>query len=272
MWVPFSFIHSLPWHFSFSPLSYYCRITMTTMELDPILKNGLKLLHSNDNTSAEKLRLAIDEIIGQKYGPTKLLSSILSKKYLNEETNAVGSNLVPIKRPKIEKKPREREIEEPVESVEDEHLKELEDLFCKNCKRMDVSARNRLVECSDCHSLYHQECHQPPISESDANDQENSWYCFTCKEKQVSKASSTNSSPAKSSSSSSTSSSYTKNYESSSSSSKKSKDKTAIPITTTTTTTTTAASTTSTPSINIVSADKRIQNMKKKAAQRKHKW
>lgn len=247
------------------------------MELDPILKNGLKLLHSNDNTSAEKLRLAIDEIIAQKYGPSKLLSSILSKKYLNEEANAVGSNLVAVKRPKLVEK--KREIEEPVELVEDEHLKELEDLFCKNCKRMDVSARNRLVECSDCHSLYHQECHQPPISESDANDQENSWYCFTCKEKTISKVSSTNSSPAKSSSSSS--SSYTKNYESSSSSSKKSKDKSGNavvppPIATTTNTTSTAVSASNssgsgTPSINIVSADKRIQNMKKKAAQRKHK-
>lgn len=110
---------------------------MATSELDPILKNGLKLLHSNDNNSAEKLRLAIDEIISQKYGPSKLLSSILSKKYLNEEANAVGSNLV--KRPKIVEK--KKEIEEPVESVEDEHLKELEDLFCKNCKRMDVSLK-----------------------------------------------------------------------------------------------------------------------------------
>lgn len=247
------------------------------MELDPILKNGLKLLHSNDNNSAEKLRLAIDEIISQKYGPSKLLSSILSKKYLNEEVNAVGSNLIAVKRPKIVEK--KREIEEPaVECVEDEHLKELEDLFCKNCKRMDVSARNRLVECSECHSLYHQECHQPPISESDANDQENSWCCFTCKEKTISKTSSTNSSPAKSSSSSS--SSYTKNYESSSSSSKKSKDKTGNatipppPITTTTVTaavTSTTGNSGGTPSINIVSADKRIQNMKKKAAQRKHK-
>ncbi|XP_063705300.1 integrator complex subunit 12 [Culicoides brevitarsis] len=236
------------------------------MELDPVLKNGLKLLHSNDNTSAEKLRLAIDDIISQKYGPSKLLSSILSKKYLNEESNAVGSNLVAVKRPKIEKKPRE--LEESVESVEDDHLKELEDLFCKNCKRMDVSARNRLVECSDCHSLYHQECHQPPISETDANDQENSWYCFTCKEKAISKASSTNSSPAKSSSSSSTSSSYTKNYESSSSSSKKSKEKVIPPAVVATTT---SSGSTTTPSINIVSADKRIQNMKKKAAQRKHK-
>lgn len=243
---------------------------MATSELDPILKYGLKLLHSNDNTSAEKIRIKIDEIIAQKYpGSSKLLSSILSKKYLNEEANAVGSNLIAVKKPKIVEKKKEKEIEEPVEFVEDEHLKELEDLVCKNCKRMDVSSRNRLVECSDCHSLYHQECHQPPITETDATDQEN-WYCSACKEKTISKASSTNSSPAKSSSSSS---SYTKNYESSSSSSKKSKEKSlekpiipppTIPATATTTTTVT-------PSINIVSADKRIQNMKKKAAQRKHK-
>uniref|UniRef100_A0A336KGM9 Integrator complex subunit 12 n=1 Tax=Culicoides sonorensis TaxID=179676 RepID=A0A336KGM9_CULSO len=247
---------------------------MATTELDPVLKYGLKLLHSNDNNSAEKLRLAIDEIISQKYGSSKLLSSIISKKYLNEEANAVGSNLIAIKKPKIIEK--KKEIEEPVESVEDEHLKELEDLFCKNCKRMDVSARNRLVECFDCHSLYHQECHVPPISESDANDQENSWYCSTCKEKTISKTSSTNSSPAKSCSS--TSSSYTKNYESSSSSSKKSKEKSGNSNSSNATATiipsqivTGTSNGNGTPSINIVSADKRIQNMKKKAAQRKHK-
>lgn len=127
-----------------------------------------------------------------------------------------------------------------------------------------------MVECSDCHSLYHQECHQPAISESDANDQENSWYCSSCKSKNISKASSTNSSPAKSTSSSS--SSYTKNYESSSSSSKKSKDKAGNSTSTVPQTSTGSNSGNSTPTINIVTADKRLQSMKKKAAaQRKHK-
>lgn len=43
------------------------------------------------------------------------------------------------------------------------------------CKGMSVGARNRLVECSDCHSLYHQECHKPPISENDINDPRVVW-------------------------------------------------------------------------------------------------
>lgn len=151
-----------------------------------------------------------------------MLTSILSKKYLNEESNAPGSNLA-VKKAKIERKPKEAptttilsisDLEGDDESVvEEDHLKELEELMCVVCKLMDVSARNRLVECSDCHSLYHQQCHKPQISESDANDQENSWYCSSCKGK-ATKSSSTNSSPAKSSSSS--------NYESSSSSRKSS--------------------------------------------------
>ncbi|KAF5292017.1 hypothetical protein FQA39_LY14134 [Lamprigera yunnana] len=43
---------------------------------------------------------------------------------------------------------------------------------------MDVAARNRLLECSDCHSLYHQECHRPPVSNDDADGV---WTCHTCK-------------------------------------------------------------------------------------------
>ncbi|XP_053670537.1 integrator complex subunit 12-like [Anopheles nili] len=69
--------------------------------------------------------------------------------------------------------------------MEEDKLKELEDLMCVVCRLMDVSARNRLVECADCHALYHQECHKPVISEADANDEENAWYCTLCRSKQT---------------------------------------------------------------------------------------
>lgn len=201
---------------------------------------------SSDKKSAENLRLKIDELIGQK---SKMLSNTLSKKYLNEEANAPGSNLS-IKKPKLEKKPKEEPVavtqilsisdeeadDDSGSGVEEDHLKELEDLMCVICKLMDVSARNRLVECADCHSLYHQQCHKPQISETDANDQENPWYCSSCKGKTIS----TNSSPAKSSSSSST------NYESSSSSKKSSKKSSKS-----------GSSTTVTPTINVVHADRK---------------
>lgn len=44
---------------------------------------------------------------------------------------------------------------------------------------------NRLVECQECHGLYHQECHQPPINEAEipVNDPRLAWYCATCKKK-----------------------------------------------------------------------------------------
>lgn len=44
---------------------------------------------------------------------------------------------------------------------------------------------NRLVECQECHGLYHQECHQPPINETEipVNDPRLAWYCAACKKK-----------------------------------------------------------------------------------------
>nr|XP_023021465.1 integrator complex subunit 12 isoform X2 [Leptinotarsa decemlineata] len=52
-----------------------------------------------------------------------------------------------------------------------------EDLMCVICNGMDVGARNRLLECSDCHSLYHQECHKPGVTE----DSFDNWVCYSCK-------------------------------------------------------------------------------------------
>lgn len=43
---------------------------------------------------------------------------------------------------------------------------------------MDVGARNRLLECVGCHSLYHQECHRPAVSLQEADTD---WLCRNCK-------------------------------------------------------------------------------------------
>lgn len=45
---------------------------------------------------------------------------------------------------------------------------------------MGVGARNRLVECGDCHNLYHQECHDPTISDEEIESSD-AWICATCK-------------------------------------------------------------------------------------------
>ncbi|KAI1289225.1 Ras and EF-hand domain-containing protein [Halotydeus destructor] len=53
-------------------------------------------------------------------------------------------------------------------------------LACVICKGIDVQSGNQLVECQDCHSLYHQDCHKPPATEQDINDPRFVWYCAKC--------------------------------------------------------------------------------------------
>lgn len=47
-------------------------------------------------------------------------------------------------------------------------------------RSFDVFPRNRLVECQECHALYHQECHKPPVTDQDVNDPRLVWYCAKC--------------------------------------------------------------------------------------------
>lgn len=47
-------------------------------------------------------------------------------------------------------------------------------------KRASNSHGNKLIECAECHSSYHQECHTPPISDQDAADPRLIWYCVQC--------------------------------------------------------------------------------------------
>ncbi|PIK54766.1 putative integrator complex subunit 12-like [Apostichopus japonicus] len=53
-------------------------------------------------------------------------------------------------------------------------------LACVVCKKMDVSAKNQLIECQECHNLYHQFCHKPAAVDTDANDPRLVWYCAKC--------------------------------------------------------------------------------------------
>ena len=46
-----------------------------------------------------------------------------------------------------------------------------------------MGTRNRLVECQECHQLYHQECHKPPVTDQDVNDPRLVWYCAKCANK-----------------------------------------------------------------------------------------
>lgn len=212
---------------------------MNTVEpIDPFIVQALKWLHSSDQNSAEKIRNLLDqEILKNKHPTTKLLSNTLNKKHLNDEKNAPGSGFKKQKPKQLEPKveveikapvitptepPPSESIVIPIDETDDEDQDnsdddamqiddelDLTDLTCVSCRQMDVSSRNKLVECNECHSLYHQECHVPKII--DLDEQESSWICSFCSAKKEKESTSSSSKTSKKSSSS-------KNYESSGSS------------------------------------------------------
>lgn len=67
-----------------------------TTELDPVLRYAVKLLHSPNSDSAEKIRNALDDLIKQRHGSHKMLANTLSKKFLAEECLAPGSGTIPV--------------------------------------------------------------------------------------------------------------------------------------------------------------------------------
>ncbi|KYQ48993.1 Integrator complex subunit 12 [Trachymyrmex zeteki] len=229
---------------------------MTQLELDPQFTQGLRLLYSTNKDSAEQLRALLDEAIKQKYGPSKMLSNVLHKKYMMEEpvlsdhssssskkskssssskhSNKSSKNSSPVNLPARDTPP---DILQSDDTLALEILED--DLTCVICKGMDVGARNRLVECQECHSLYHQECHVPHILDSQIdNVPKQVWYCSNCSKSQVSKE--------RSSPKTVTESKSKEQKKPSSSSGAK-----------------------MTPNIHIISADRRLKDMMKKAKQDK---
>ncbi|XP_078533729.1 integrator complex subunit 12 [Lissotriton helveticus] len=53
-------------------------------------------------------------------------------------------------------------------------------LACVVCRQMTVLSGNQLVECQECHNLYHQDCHKPQVTDKDVNDPRLVWYCARC--------------------------------------------------------------------------------------------
>ncbi|CAG9115386.1 hypothetical protein JYU34_016489 [Plutella xylostella] len=236
---------------------------MSSIDFDPAIKLCLKHLHSSAPDSTEQLRLTLDDLIRQTYGSSKTLGNVLPKKYLAEEkmgspsrskhksdkTSSVKTVPVPQQSP--------QQIQIPESENDDGELPfDLldEDLTCAVCRQIAVQAGNRLVECDACHALYHQDCHKPVISD---NDMGTGWQCALCLTSQgfvvAGYSNSSKSSPASKSPTRVSSGTTTPVKISSSSSSSSSSSKVV------------------TPNINIISADKRLQIMKKKAAKQQEK-
>ncbi|XP_072940444.1 integrator complex subunit 12 [Epargyreus clarus] len=238
---------------------------MSSIDFDPSIKLCLKYLHSSDSDSTEQLRLTLDDIIRQNYGNAKTLGNVLPKKYLNEERMESPSRskhkgdkgssavkTVPIPQPSPQQIQIPEREDDDGSGLDGELAFDLleEDLTCAVCRQIAVQAGNRLVECGACRALYHQDCHKPVISDDDISS---GWQCARCLTSQgfaVAFATKTTAAP-KSPTPISEPATPVKISSSSSASSSPSK--------------------VVTPNVNIISADKRLQIMKKKAAKQHEK-
>lgn len=61
------------------------------------------------------------------------------------------------------------------------HCRSFADCCVLRCLRqMTVTMGNQLVECQECHNLYHQDCHKPQVTDKEVNDPRLVWYCARC--------------------------------------------------------------------------------------------
>lgn len=60
---------------------------------------------------------------------------------------------------------------------------EFTDCSCCVCKTFTQESSNKLMECSSCQNLYHQECHSPAVSNQEASDPRLIWNCYKCTKK-----------------------------------------------------------------------------------------
>ncbi|KAG0716412.1 Integrator complex subunit 12 [Chionoecetes opilio] len=192
----------------------YC--FMASLDLDPMFRRGLRLLHSRNRDSIEQLKAIVDEAVRQRQGktippmskdpfnlrrespiprskPGSPIPVSFSKREefkKDMERKIRDDDMLMPKRPRLdspsafkshtpsptpslksESSSRSRKSDESDSDTDVQGLAEIMDeINCTVCKSFDVSPRNRLVECQECHALYHQECHKPPVTDQDVND------------------------------------------------------------------------------------------------------
>lgn len=185
-------------------------------EFAPLFCKAISLLHSTSKSSTDQLKSLLDEYLALKTDknvtidsikpsesrikepqkrPAKPLPAIVKAK--KNKSHSSPSSRNPSPEPvKLKSSPPQITPEEPILKVnkeEDSDATDIEDestdvgdfalemgLACIVCKQLDFSPGNQPVECSECHNLYHQECHKPPITDRDVSDPRNVWYCAKC--------------------------------------------------------------------------------------------
>ncbi|KAJ3614453.1 hypothetical protein NHX12_018025 [Muraenolepis orangiensis] len=182
--------------------------TTLSLELDPVFLRGLGYLHSKTKDSAEKLKALLDESMSRGSDSSyrssqkdiEISKSVHSEK-IKKETEKRPAEKVRVdlgevdspKKPRLEKQESRSSpvtvqtskdlippsINDYDETNADDFAMEM-GLACVVCRQMTVTMGNQLVECQECHNLYHQDCHKPQVTDKEANDPRLIWYCARC--------------------------------------------------------------------------------------------
>jgi len=188
----------------------------TVTPLDPTFVKALRLLQSKSKDSTAQLRAMLDEAIAIRKGnplppkpprsPTSRIESGRSQSrdriesFENKEVEK-RKDLDRLKTDLIQLEPKRPRLESPAlsnsshESVGpgspqgsegsqgefgDLQMNIELDCTCIVCKSFNQESNNKLLECSSCQNLYHQECHEPPVGNFDPRI---IWNCSQCTRK-----------------------------------------------------------------------------------------
>ncbi|KAH9516471.1 integrator complex subunit 12 [Dermatophagoides farinae] len=150
------------------------------MEIEDFIK-GLRLLHSRSPESSDELKKLLDF-----YHAKKMNYNLESRKPKDSILNAFSS-LQSLNQGIRGEDKKTKALEEDSETtdIEDNEMLDSNDASnivnnqCIICKQGE--SNNRLLECQECRSCFHPECHKPIVPKKDINDPRSIWYCFKCK-------------------------------------------------------------------------------------------
>lgn len=134
---------------------------------------AMQLLHSPDKEATDQLKAMLDECLAQRKAPPV----VSIQKPSIPTIKPVVANRQPVQ-PAPVPTPVHNPIIVPSDDIDPTGM-----MSCVVCKRSDQRTGNEIVECQECHSLYHQECHKPSLENENVKDPRFVWYCSTCTSK-----------------------------------------------------------------------------------------
>lgn len=136
-----------------------------SLTFEASFSKAMRLLQSPNKDATEQLKAMLDECLALKKGPTPVVPK------------QQPAPIKPVITNKVTPAPA---VSAPSIIVPSDDDIECTSISCVVCKRADQTVGNEIVECQECHSLYHQECHKPSLANENVKDPRFVWYCSTC--------------------------------------------------------------------------------------------